>query len=92
MSVFNNEQKSITVANMNTKMITEIINLLSRANSILTETSNIEMKSISFDHSQNSKQQLLNANDIDHIEKKQKMSISEKQTDSYLCMLLINSV
>src|SRR6266487_3261372 len=92
ISVFSNRQKSVAVANMNTEMITEIINLLSRANSVLTETSDVEMKNINFDYSQNSKQQLFNTDDTSHAEKKQKMSASEKQTDSHLCMLLINSV
>ena len=73
-------------------MITETTDFLSRANSVLTETSDVEMKNINFDHSQNSKQQFSNTDDISHAEKKQRMSVSEKQTDSHLYVLLINSV
>ena len=39
---------------------------------------------LSFDHNQNLKQQLLNANDTDHMKKKQKMSVFEKQTAAWL--------
>ena len=91
-SVFSNEQKSVAVADQNTEMTTETTDLFSRANSVLTETSDVEMKSINFDHNQNSKQQLLNADNTDHMKKKQRMSASEKQIDFHLCVLLINSV
>ena len=55
MPVFSNRQENVAVADQNTEMTTETINLLSRANSVSTETSDVEMKSISFDHSQNPK-------------------------------------
>ena len=65
---------------MNTEMTTEATDLFLRANSVLTETaSDVEMKSISFDYSQNLKQQLLNADDIDHVKKKQKILEFKKQ-------------
>ena len=92
MLMFSNKQENVAVANTDTEMITETTDFLSRANNVLTKTSNVEMKSISFDYNQNLKQQLLNVDDIDHTKKKQKMSVSEKQTDFCLCMLLINSV
>ena len=55
ISVFSNRQKSVAVANMNTEMIIEIIDLFSRANNILIEILNVEIKNISFNHSQNLK-------------------------------------
>ena len=73
-------------------MTTKTTDFFLRANNILTKTSDVEMKSISFDHSQNSKQQLFNIDDTDHMKKKQKMSVFEKQTDFHLCMFSINSI
>ena len=55
MLMFNNRQKSIAVADQNIKMTTKTTDFLSRTNSVLTKTLNVEMKNISFDHSQNSK-------------------------------------
>ena len=49
-SIFNNEQKNIAVTDMNTEMITKTTDFLSRINSVLTKTSDVKIKSISFDH------------------------------------------
>ncbi len=48
--MFSNRQESVAVADKNTEMITETINLLSRANSVLTEISDVEMKSMSLNY------------------------------------------